>query len=297
VNFYYPKAISRAILADFGVATPKHAAKSLVKYSERHSQLEISSFVIPQVPGSIKRSRPVHGLIESVFKAKKYVLPLAVFHPFMAGGVASIYLAGGRFNPAKNALVFNPAGGLEQPLSAQERRAYQKSLDEMLRTLRDEKPAQEGLSWQQFQERAQPSLDPFGRPVLEADFADKPVALGISRGSFLSSGPPAELQREFLVTRLQAELAEGRVPKTSSITLDEDWQLLQKVIASPREGVTAHAPDGGVNNVGCGFQPSCHVYGVPIHAALAPALKLQDQESPFVAGGEMPDELDTPWFD
>jgi hypothetical protein len=194
-------------------------------------------------------------------------------------------------------LVFSPAGGLEQPLTAQERRAYQKSLDEMLRTLRDESPSQEGPSWQQFQERAQPSLDPFGRPVLQADFADKPVALGISRGSFLSSGPPAELQREFLVTRLQAELAEGRVPKTSSITLDEDWQLLQKVIAAPREGVTAHAPDGGVKNLGCGFQPSCHVYGVPIHAALVPAVKLQDQESPFVAGGETPDEFDIPWFD
>ena len=297
VNFYYPKAVSRAILTDFDVATPKHTAKSLVKYSERHSDLEFSSFIIPQVPGSIKKSRPVHGLIESVFKAKKYVLPLAVFHPFVAGGVASIYMAGGRFNPAKNALVFNPAGGLEQPLSAQERRAYQKSLDEMLRTLRDEKPAQEGLSWQQFQERAQPTLDPFGRPVLEADFADKPVALGISRGSFFSSEPPAELQRDFLVTRLRAELAAGRTPKTSSIALDEDWQLLQKVIASPRDGVTAHAPDGGVNNVGCGFQPSCHVYGVPIHAALAPAVKLQDQESPFVAGGETPDEFDIPWFD
>ncbi len=220
-----------------------------------------------------------------------------MFHPFVAGGVASIYMAGGRFNPAKNALVFNPAGGLEQPLSAQERRAYQKSLDEMLRTLRDEKPAQEGLSWQQFQERAQPSLDPFGRPVLQADFADKPVALGISRGSFFNSGPPAELQREILVTRLRAELAAGSVPRTSSIALHDDWQLLQKVIASPPEGVTAHEPDGGVNNVGCGFPPPCHVYGVPIHAALVPAVKLQDQESPFVAGGETPDEFDIPWFD
>jgi hypothetical protein len=295
VNFYYPKAVSRAILADFGVATPKHAAKSLVKYSERHSDLEFSSFIIPQVPGSIKKSRPVHGLIESVFKAKKYVLPLAVFHPFVAVGVASIYMAGGRFNPAKNALVFNPAGGLEQPLSAQERHAYQKSLDEMLRTLRNEKPSQEGPSWQQFQERAQPSFDAFGRPVLQADFADKPVALGISRGSFLSGEPPAELQLEFLVTRLRAELADGRSPKTSSIALGEDWQLLQKVIAAPREGVTAHAPEGGVNYVGCGFPPPCHVYGVPIHAALVPAVKLQ--ESPFVAGGETPDELDSPWFD
>src|SRR6266566_1228910 len=241
VNFYYPKAISRAILADFGVATPKHTAKSLVKYSERHSDLEFSSFVIPQVPGSVKRSRPVRGLIESVFKAKKYVLPLAVFHPFVAGGVASIYITGGRFNPAKNALMFNPNGGLEQPLSAQERRAYQKSLEDLLRSLHDEKPAQEGPSWHQFQERAQPNLDPFGHPVLRADFADKSVALGISRGSFFSNEPPAELQQEFLVTRLRAELAAGRSPKTSSIALHDDWQLLQKVIAAPREGVSAHA--------------------------------------------------------
>jgi hypothetical protein len=244
VNFYYPKAVSRSILADFDVATPKHAAKSLVKYSERHSDLEFSSFVIPQVPGSIKRSRPVHGLIESVFKAKKYVLPLAVFHPFVAGGVATIYIAGGRFNPAKNALVFNPTGGLEQPLTAQERRTYQKSLDDLLRSLRDEKPAQEGPSWQQFLERAQPNLDPFGRPVLEADFADKPVALGISRGSFFSNEPPPELQREFLVTRLRAELAAGRAPKTSSIALRDDWQLLQKVVAAPREDVLAHVDIG-----------------------------------------------------
>jgi hypothetical protein len=244
VNFYYPKAVSRAILADLDVATPKHAAKSLVKYSERHSDLEFSSFVIPQVPGSIKRSRPVRGLIESVFKAKKYVLPLAVFHPFVAGGIASIYITGGRFNPAKNALVFNPNGRLEQLLTAQERRAYQKSLDDLLRTLRDEMPAQEGPSWQQFQERAQPSLDPFGRPVLQAEFADKPVALGISRGSFFSNEPPAELQREFLVTRLRAELAAGRAPITSSIALHDDWQLLQKVVAAPREGVSAHAEVG-----------------------------------------------------
>jgi hypothetical protein len=244
VNFYYPQAISRAILADFDVSTPKHTAKSLVKYSERHSDLEFSSFVIPQVPGSIQRSRPVHGLIESVFKAKKYVLPLAVLHPFVAGGVASIYLARGRFNPAKNALVFNPNGGLEQPLTVQERRAYQKSLDDLLRTLRDEKPAQEGPSWQQFQERAEPSLDPSGRPVLHADFADKPVALGISPGSFFSSKPPVELQREFLVTRMRAELAAGRAPRTSSIAVDHDWQLLQKLIAAPREVVSAHAVFG-----------------------------------------------------
>jgi hypothetical protein len=241
VNFYYPKAVSRGILSDFNVATPKQTAKSLVKYGGRHRDLEFSSFVIPQVPGTIKRSKPVRGLVESVFKAKKYVLPLALFHPFVAGGIASAYVAGGHFNPAKNAMVFSANGGLESPLTVQERRAYQKNLDDMLRTIPAVKTAHEGTSWQQFLEEARPSSDQFGHPILEAPVADKLVAVGISRGSFLGSEQPPELQRELLVTRLRAELASGRAPRTSSAVLREDWQLLQGVISAQRERITARA--------------------------------------------------------
>jgi hypothetical protein len=241
VNFYYPKAVSRGIFSDLDVATPKQTAKSFVKYSEQHRDLEFSSFVIPQVPGSIKRSRPVHGVVESVFAAKKYVVPLAVFHPFVAGGVASVYIVGGRFNPAKNALVFTPNGGLEQPLTAEERHRYQKNLADLLRTVLNEKPAHEGTSWRQFQQVAQPSLDPLGRPILQAAIAEKPVSLGISRGGFFSHEPPSELQRELLVTRLRAELRAGRAPRASKIELRNDWELLQRVIAAPGDGITAHA--------------------------------------------------------
>jgi hypothetical protein len=241
VNFYYPKAVSRGILSDFDVATPKQTAKSLVKYGERHRDLEFSSFVIPQVPGSIKRSKPVRGLVESVFKAKKYVLPLALFHPFVAGGVASVYVAGGRFNPAKNALVFSLNGGLESPLTARERRTYQENLDDLLRTNPDAKGTREGPSWQQFQEKAQPSLDQFGHPVLEAPFADNMVAVGISRASFLSNEPTTDLQRELLITRLRMELAAGRAPRASGAVLRDDWRLLQQVVSAKGEGAAARA--------------------------------------------------------
>jgi hypothetical protein len=241
VNFYYPKAVSRAILSDFNVATPKQTARSFVKYSGRHRDLEFSSFVIPQVPGSIKRSKPVRGLVESVFKAKKYVLPLALFHPFVAGGVASVYIAGGRFNPAKNALIFSPNGGLESPLTAKERRSYQENLDDLLRTIPDAKTTHEGTSWQQFQGGARPSLDRFGHPILEAPFADSMVAVGISRADFLISEPRPEVQRELLVARLRAELAAGRTPRASGAMLRDDWQLLQEVVSAQREGITARA--------------------------------------------------------
>ena len=236
VNIYYPKAVSRGIFSDLDVATPKQAAKSFIKYSEHHRELKFSSFVVPQVPGSLKRSRPVRGVVESVFKAKKYVLPLAVFHPFLAGGVASVYLVGGRFNPAKNVLVFNPDGEPEQPLDAAERRTYQKYLDDLLREAGEGIPSYETPTWRQFEQVAKPGFDPLGRPILQSAIAGERVSLGISRSNFFSNREPTDLQCEFLVTRLREDLAKGRAPHSSSATVRNDWELLQKLVAARREG-------------------------------------------------------------
>ena len=82
VNFYYPNAIKRAIIADLDVSTPKHVAKALVQFSKRNPELQFTAFVIPQVPGTIRRSRPVRGVVESVFKAKKYELPCLLYTSF-----------------------------------------------------------------------------------------------------------------------------------------------------------------------------------------------------------------------
>jgi hypothetical protein len=244
VNFYYPKAVSRGIFSDLAVATPKQIAKSFVKYGERHPDLEFSSFVIPQVPGIMKRSRPVRGLVESVFKAKKYVIPLAVFHPFLAGGVASLYLVGGRFNPAKNALVFNPEGGLEQPLRAEERRRYRKELDDVWHIVGEPEPSQEPSSWREFERASKPGVDPVGRPVLRSAITHKPISLGISRSNFLSSAGSAGLECDLLMARLREELTAGRAPRSSSVGVRLDMELLEKLVVAQREGLTSTASIG-----------------------------------------------------
>ena len=231
VNFYYPKAVGRSWIADFGVATPKHAAKSLVKYSKRHPELYFSSFIIPQVPGTMKRSTPIHGGVDSVFKAKKYELPLLVFQPFVAGGFAVAYVAGGRFNPAKGAIVYDASGNLEQPLTAEQRRSYEKGLEELLR----EKPGiapEARASWKQFASAAQLSDDTSAGPVLLADFGDKTVQVGIARGNVLNNPAPAELLRDLLVARLQEELRGKSSAKVSDAQVRADWNLLQAVLAA-----------------------------------------------------------------
>jgi len=102
INFYYPNAVHRSLIADAGIMTPKQAAKSLLRYAKRHPALELSSFEIPQVPGTVERSRPVRGVLEALVKSKKYILPLAplaLLHPYFGGSLVVAWIQGGHFNP------------------------------------------------------------------------------------------------------------------------------------------------------------------------------------------------------
>jgi hypothetical protein len=102
INFYYPKAVHRSLIADVGIMTPKQAAKSLLEYAKRHPTLELSNFEIPQVPGTGGRSRPVRGVLEALVKSKKYILPLAplaFLHPYFGGSLVVAWIQGGHFNP------------------------------------------------------------------------------------------------------------------------------------------------------------------------------------------------------
>lgn len=109
LNFYYPHSIHRNFISDVGLMTPKQAGRALAKYGKHHSDLETNAFVIPQVPGSIRRSTPINGVLESLVKSKKYVLPLVVLHPIVTGTLVVAYLSDGRFHPDTKAAVFDPA--------------------------------------------------------------------------------------------------------------------------------------------------------------------------------------------
>lgn len=111
VNFYYPGAVRRNIIADLGITTPKNSAKALVSYARRRPGLRSSQFIVPQVPGA-RRSTAVRGVSESLIRSKKYVVPLAILQPWVAGSAAAAYLFSGRFNPAAQSPTVCEPGGL-----------------------------------------------------------------------------------------------------------------------------------------------------------------------------------------
>jgi hypothetical protein len=103
LNFYYPHAVRRSIIADVGITTPKQIAKTLAAYAHQHDQLDLSEIIIPQVPGSYARSHTPRGIVESLLKTKKYALPIVVINPYFLAGIAVTYLTNGRFSLSKKA--------------------------------------------------------------------------------------------------------------------------------------------------------------------------------------------------
>jgi len=111
INLYYPRALHRNFAADAGIMTPAQAAKTFVRYGQKHPQLQFSSYVIAQVPGAVPRSKPVRGVLESLMKSKRYAVPLtsiAVLHPLFGGGLVYAWVEGAHFNPKRIAKAKSP---------------------------------------------------------------------------------------------------------------------------------------------------------------------------------------------
>jgi hypothetical protein len=231
INFYYPKTLHRNVISDAGITTPKQIARLLVKFSGKHPELQSASFVIPQVPGSVPRSTAVRGVAESILKSKKYVVPVAIFEPIVAGAVAVAYIGGGRFDPKKNALVLAPGQPPEPPLATADRRNYQHELNTALAQAAPElKPSRQEKIWTHLENNSEPQLDEYGRVTLRVQMDEQWVDVGIARENILNEGTPPDLAKELLAARLQEELRNSNSPRASEAEVMHDWNLLRQVL-------------------------------------------------------------------
>jgi hypothetical protein len=233
INFYYPKALHRSIVADVGITTPKQMAKTMIKFSGRHSQLQFSRYVIPQVPGSEARSTPVHGVVESFLKSKKYIVPSVVVSPVFAGCVAAVYVGTGtgHFDPARKALVYNAERSLEPPVGAEDRRSYQIELNHLVAADRSNggrTHVQKTLA--RMMSNAAPGFDSDGRPVLLMHVGDEEVNLGVTEGNIFAAESSGRFAQQLLEARLQEELRRDNRSKVSGSDVEHDWTLLQEAV-------------------------------------------------------------------
>lgn len=233
LNFYYPKSLHRSVVADAGITTPKQIAKMLTKFNARHPEIQFSRIVIAQVPGSLPRSSTVHGVVESFFKSKKYIVPSAVVSPIFAGCVAAVYVGtgAGHFEPARNAMVFVIGSDPEPPLDREDRRAYQQQLKHLMVGAYPEAAGRNvNKSWEKLQSRAKTGVDGQGRPVLQMQVGERFVQVGVSADNVLNGSAPPQLVRQLLEARLQSELHRTSPHGISESEVARDWRLLQKTM-------------------------------------------------------------------
>jgi len=244
LDFYYPKAVHRSVIADVGITTPKQIAKMLVKFDRHHPELQSSTLVIAQVPGSMPRSTAVHGVVESFFKSKKYIVPSAVVSPIFAGCVFAVYVGtgAGRFEPARDAMVFSPGTVPETPLDREDFRAYQHELKGILAL---EYAAASGQNidkvWSHLQSKAKTGFDDKGMPTLQIPVDGHVVHIGVAAENVLRSDASSQLTRELLEARLQSELR-GRSPHgISEEEITRDWTLLQRTMSQSSGRLSARS--------------------------------------------------------
>jgi hypothetical protein len=229
-NFYYPKTLHRSIVADAGITTPKQMAKLLARYSERHPEVSFSRLVIAQVPGSMPRSTPVHGVVESFLKSKKYIVPSAVASPIFAGCVAAVYVGtgAGHFEPVRGASVFVAGDEPQAPLNREDVRAYREELKHLLAEAGPSPNVDK--SWERLQSRATTAIDRQGRPILQLRLGQHWVQVGDSAGNILAGNAPPQLVRQLLEARLHSELSGRSAQSITESEVTRDWKLLQQTL-------------------------------------------------------------------
>jgi hypothetical protein len=248
LNFYFPKSLHRSLVADIGVTTPKQMAKMLTKYSAGRPELQFSRIVIAQVPGTMPRSTAVHGVVESFFKAKKYIVPSVILSPIFAGCVAAVYVGtgAGHFEPGRDAMVFVVGGDPEPPLDREDLRAYRQQLKHLLAgAYPDQSNGNVERRWGKLQSRANISVDAEGQPLLQMQAGENRVEVGISTENLFSGDASPQLVRQLIEARLQAELNRRSSHGISETEVVRDWALLQKAISGNEMPVATRTAQRG----------------------------------------------------
>jgi hypothetical protein len=118
VNLYFPGAVLSNKVADFGFMTPKQVARSVAAYGEKHPESHFRVFEVPQVPGSVRRSRPVFGCAEAGLKIKRHVFILSIVQPEALIYLGIVYHHNGRWKIGQNAQLLTPSDLTHPPETA-----------------------------------------------------------------------------------------------------------------------------------------------------------------------------------
>jgi hypothetical protein len=112
-----PTTIHRNVPADFDMTTPKQLAREVDSYGRAHPELHFQAYEIPQLPGALRRSRPLRGAAESLLTTKRYLVTLLAIQPEIIVADLVIYEKRGKWTPGRDAIALRPEDWATQNLA------------------------------------------------------------------------------------------------------------------------------------------------------------------------------------
>jgi len=108
LNFYFPGKFNRRLLPDGGITTPRQVAWELVRYAQRHPEVQLTVFEVPLVPGYRLPGRVGEDAAGSL-TLTGYVVAIAFLNPWAGGAIVADYLVWGRYPlPLRHAEAIGP---------------------------------------------------------------------------------------------------------------------------------------------------------------------------------------------
>ena len=241
ISFYHPHSVHRSIIGDLGVTTPKQLARTLSKFSTRHPELQPSRFVIPQVPGTLDRSKRAKGVFEVMLTAKKYMWPIFLFQPYIAVTAVAVYAQHWHFNPGQNAPILDAKHQFGAAVTSADRRVFQEQLDEIVRAAAAAEISADDRQWTSLYAEAVPALDDAGGPTLNVYVDGEITPVGIARSNVLNEPAGAEFAAGIVEARLHQELKSAATRKTARVDVESDLALLRQLLTPQPQGLTSAA--------------------------------------------------------
>ena len=103
LNIVLPGTFHRNNIADFHIMSPKQLARLMDDYGHAHPAANLVVYKIPQLPGTLRRSRPLRGAAETFVKTKRYLVTLLILQPEAVLASWVIYEKKGKWTPGLDA--------------------------------------------------------------------------------------------------------------------------------------------------------------------------------------------------
>ena len=108
LNIVVPGQFHRSRFVDLDLSSPKNLARQLDTYGHQHPELNLHAYEIPQIPGTMRRSRPLRGGAETFIKTKRYLATLIVIQPEFILPDWIVYESKGKWTPGGDAERVSP---------------------------------------------------------------------------------------------------------------------------------------------------------------------------------------------